>query len=96
MWVKAYSRLTENGLVTTERLTGTTSTVAEAELAGGDGLSVPGPGPRLSRGEPSPIGGVLEAGGEFAVVTVNSPVDRMIATGRAMGGGGGGGSIELG
>lgn len=27
---------------------------------------------------------------------INSPVDRMIATGRAIGGGGGGGSIVLG
>lgn len=96
MCVKAYSRLTENGLVTTVRLAVTTSGDAD-ELAGGDGLKAPGPVALLSRGEPSPpIGGVLEAGGEFAVVTVSSPVERMIATGLAIGGGGGGGSIELG
>ena len=63
------------------RLVGTTSTDEEedaaAELAtttGGDGLRALF-GPLLSLGDPSPppIGGVLEAGGEFAVATVNSP-----------------------
>lgn len=29
-------------------------------------------------------------------IFINSPVDRMIATGRAIGGGGGGGSMVLG
>jgi hypothetical protein len=79
--VNAYSRLTEKGLVTTVRLVGTTSTEddeAVAELAtatGGDGLRALF-GPRLSLGDPSPppMGGVLEAGGELAVVTVNSPI----------------------
>jgi hypothetical protein len=80
--VNAYSRLTEKGLVTTVRLVGTTSTEDEEEAAaelatatGGEGLRALF-GPRLSLGEPSPppMGGVLEAGGELAVVTVNSPV----------------------
>jgi len=93
--------VTEKGLVTTVRLVGMISTEDDvAELAtatGGDGLKAL-LGPRLSLGDPSPpaMGGVLEVGGEFAVVTVNSPVDRMMATGRAIGGGGGGGSIVLG
>jgi hypothetical protein len=52
-----------------------------AELApatGGDGLKAL-LGPRLSLGDPSPpaMGGVLEVGGEFAVVTVNSPVQNI-------------------
>jgi hypothetical protein len=80
--VNAYSRPTVKGLVTTVRLVGTTSTedddAAVTELAtatGGDGLRALF-GPRLSLGDPSPppIGGVLEAGGELAVVTVSSPI----------------------
>jgi hypothetical protein len=43
-----------------------------------------------------PIGGVVEVGGELADDMDSSPVERMMATGLAMGGGGGGGSIELG
>lgn len=39
------------------------------------------------------VGGVIEVGGELIID--KSPVDRMIATGRAIGGNGGGGSIEL-
>jgi hypothetical protein len=61
---------------------GTTSTedddAAVTELAtGGDGLRALF-GPRLSLGDPSPppIGGVLEAGGELAVVTVSSPISH--------------------
>ena len=80
--MNAYSRLTEKGLVTTVRLVGTTSTEEEdaAELAtttGGEGLKVL-LCPLLSLGDPSPppIGGVLDAGGELAVATVNSPVQQ--------------------
>jgi hypothetical protein len=63
---------------------GTTSTedddAAVTELAtatGGDGLRALF-GPRLSLGDPSPppIGGVLGAGGELAVVTVSSPISH--------------------
>lgn len=76
--MNAYSRVTEKGLVTTVRLAGMISTEDDvAELAtatGGDGLKAL-LGPRLSLGDPSPaMGGVLEVGGEFAVVTVSSPV----------------------
>lgn len=39
------------------------------------------------------LGGVIEVGGEFIID--KSPVERMIATGRAIGGRGGGGNIEL-
>lgn len=38
-------------------------------------------------------GGVIDDGGELIID--KSPVDRMIATGRAIGGNGGGGNIEL-
>lgn len=37
------------------------------------------------------LGGVIEVGG----VIDKSPVDRIMATGRAIGGNGGGGNIEL-
>lgn len=37
------------------------------------------------------VGGVIDAGGEFIIELV----ERMIATGRAIGGSGGGGNIEL-
>ncbi|GLG98918.1 Hyaluronidase [Gryllus bimaculatus] len=64
-------QISEKGLVTTVRLVGATSEGAADELAGGDGLRAPEPGALLSRGDPSPpIGGVLEAGGELAVVTM--------------------------
>ena len=82
MWEKAYSRLTEKGLVTTVRLGGGTSGGAcelpggaplwLAEVTGGEGLSALVE-PRPSLGEPSPIGGVLEVGGELDVATVSSP-----------------------
>lgn len=39
------------------------------------------------------VGGVIELGGELIID--KSPVDRIIATGRAIGGKGGGGNIEL-
>lgn len=39
------------------------------------------------------LGGVIDGGGELIID--KSPVDRIIATGRAMGGSGGGGNIEL-
>lgn len=39
------------------------------------------------------VGGVIDAGGEL--IMDKSPVDRMMATGRAIGGNGGGGNIEL-
>lgn len=39
------------------------------------------------------LGGVIEVGGEFIID--RSPVERMIATGLAIGGNGGGGNIEL-
>lgn len=42
------------------------------------------------------IGGVEDVGGEFADDMVSSPVERIMATGLAIGGGGGGGNIELG
>lgn len=40
------------------------------------------------------VGGDNEDGGELPIID-KSPVDRMIATGRAIGGNGGGGNIEL-
>lgn len=42
------------------------------------------------------VGDVEDVGGELAVVAASSPVDRIIATGLAIGAGGGGGNIELG
>lgn len=39
------------------------------------------------------LGGVIDVGGELIID--KSPVERMIATGRAIGGKGGGGNIEL-
>lgn len=39
------------------------------------------------------VGGVIDVGGELMID--KSPVDRIIATGRAIGGNGGGGNIEL-
>lgn len=42
-----------------------------------------------SPGEAEPVGG------EFELADVSSPVERIIATGRAIGAGGGGGNIEL-
>lgn len=83
-----YSRLTANGLVTTE-LTRTDG--ISVPRLGGDGLSA-GSWQCPSGEELFVIGGVEDVGGELA----NSPVDRIIATGRAIGGGGGGGNIELG
>lgn len=62
MWENGtgYSLETVNGLVTTERLGGSwTSTCDE----GGEPLS----------GEESETGGVIDGGGELAVVTVKSP-----------------------
>jgi hypothetical protein len=59
------------GTISTEDEEEATTELATA--TGGDGLRALF-GPRLSLGEPSPpIGGVLDAGGELAVVTVNSP-----------------------
>lgn len=41
----------------------------------------------------SHLGGVIDVGGELIID--KSPVDRIIATGLAIGGNGGGGNIEL-
>ena len=47
-----------------------------------------------SAGDASLPGGVMLTGGEFVPDIVTSFVERMIVTGRAIGGSGGGGSIE--
>lgn len=46
-----------------------------------------------SAGEASLHGGVMLAGGELVPLIVTSPVERIMATGLAIGGSGGGGSI---
>lgn len=46
-----------------------------------------------SAGDVSLHGGVILAGGELVPLNVTSPVERIIATGRAIGGNGGGGNI---
>lgn len=49
-----------------------------------------------SAGDVSLHGGVILVGGELVPLIVTSPVERIIATGRAIGGNGGGGSIVVG
>lgn len=83
-----YSRPTVKGLVTTEL---TLTDGISVPKFGGDGLRA-GSWQCPSGEELLAIGGVEDEGGELA----KSPVDRIIATGRAIGGGGGGGNIELG